>query len=119
MSRRTEVIELTPREMEDLVERGVRNATKELQEKIGDLEKELRGSRSTLTLAQAATYFSGRVSESTIKDYYIKGRRLPQDVEHALPARRVGNLYFVEREVLERWLMGRTTESDLYPWQRK
>ena len=51
-------------------------------------------------------------------------RQLTQEVRQlrgeteAMRSRRVGNLYFVERDVLEAWLMGRTTENDLYPWQK-
>ena len=86
---------------------------------LGVSEDELRNDRGTLTLAQALTYFSGNVGASTLKNYYIKGKRLPEGVDVPLPARKVGNAYFVERETLEAWLMGRTTEADLYPWQKR
>ena len=116
---RSEIQQLSPMDIKKIIRKAVRAETGILRKQIDELIRELRMRDHVLNLSQVAKHFNGKVKPKTIKEYYIKGKRLPDGVCLPLPARKVGNLYFVRKEMLDKWRLGQVDVEDLYPWQKK
>lgn len=116
---RSEVHQLSPDDIEKLIHEAVDDAFARFEGLAEKLIRELRLTDEVLSLPQAAEHFDGKVTPSTIKEYYIKGKRLPQGIDLPLPAHKIGNLYFVSKEMLYKWLTQEIEFGDLRQWQQR
>lgn len=102
---RMEIENMSSAEIQRLISDAVADATGSLQQEVKALRKELRESRRVITHQEAPKFFNQRVSPRRVKEY-IKGKNLPKDATAPLPAKKMGNLFFIELETLFDWQMG-------------
>lgn len=102
---RMEIENMSSAEIQRLISDAVADATGSLQQEVKALRKELRENRRVITHQEAPKFFNQRVSPRRVKEY-IKGKNLPNDAPAPLPAKKMGNLYFIELETLFDWQMG-------------
>ena len=98
MSRRTEVDGMSKREMREMMQETMRQATQPLQEEVRELKKKLHEQRPVITHKEAPAYFNHEVKPETITGYIRN---------EGLPATKRGRLWFIRVDELQEWQAGR------------
>ena len=102
MRRSVIVDEVGYAELEDALARRVRESNEDLMRVLQEISRDLMGERRVLTARGACAYFDHKVNEATIRKY-IKNE--------GLPANKKGRHYFIDRDELMDWQMGRRQAS--------
>lgn len=96
MIRRVVIEELTPRDIEMMIQSAVERATQPLVEEISKLQEKLRVARPVIAHTEAPEYFDNRVTPETILRYIH---------EEGLTASKRGQTWFIRRDDLFEWQM--------------
>ena len=86
----------------------IREANSDLRAEVKELRKQIReGSRMAVSHRAAPLYFDDSISAERVLDY-IHGRNLPQGASGPLPARKMGNAYYIKVRDIENWQLGQS-----------
>ena len=89
-------------ELEDAISRRVRESNEDLIRLLHQVSREVMSGRRVLTSSEACAYFNHKVTEATVRKYIAT---------EGLPANKVGRQYFIDRDELMEWQMGRQHTS--------
>jgi excisionase family DNA binding protein len=89
-------------ELEDALARRVRESNEDLLRRLHEISRDMMNGRRVISASEACAYFDHKVNEETVRKYIKTG---------GLPANKVGRQYFIDRDELMEWQMGRQHTS--------